>query len=131
MHNVCKEKENNEESKQDQIQEKEIYLEIYKQNRQQEEESKLKSRCLWLKSGDKYTTFFHNTMKIRRSKNQINHIQVNGQEIKGAKAVKNAAHKHFQELLSTSDQQAANEEILQQIKKNKQPTKLGIRQRNY
>lgn len=94
-------------------------MEIYNQNRQQEEESRLKSRCLWLKSGGKNTAFFHNTMKIRRSKNQIEQIQVNGQEIKGVEAVKNATHKHFKELLSTSDQQAANEEILQHIKKNK------------
>ena len=46
MDNLWKEKENKEESKQDQIQEKEIYMEIYKQNRQQEEEIGLKSRCL-------------------------------------------------------------------------------------
>ena len=117
MDNLCKEKENKEESKKDQIQEKEIYMEIYKQNRQQEEESRLKSRCLWLKSGDKNTTFFHNTMKIRRSKNQIEHVQVNGQEIKGVEAVKNTTHKHFKELLSTNDQQAVNEEILYHIKK--------------
>ena len=56
-------------------------------------------------------------MKIRRSKNQIEQIQVNGQEIKGVEEIKNAAHKHFKELLSTSDQQAANGEILQHIKK--------------
>lgn len=100
--NLCKEKENKEESKQDHIQEKEIYLEIYKQNRKEEEKSRLKSRCLWLKSGDKNTTFFHNTMKIMRSKNHIEHIQVNGQVIKGVEAIKNATHQHFKELLSTS-----------------------------
>ena len=112
MDNLYKEKENKEESKQDHIQEKEIY----KQNRQEEEESRLKSRCLWLKSGDKNTAFFHNTMKIRRSKSQIEQIQVNGQEIKGVEAIKNASHNHFKELLSTSNQQGANEEILQHIK---------------
>jgi len=112
MDNICKEKESKEESKQDYLQEKEIFLEIYKQNRKEEEESRLKSRCLWLKSGDKNTTFFHNTMKIRRSRNQIEQIQVDGQEIKGSKEIKNAAHKHFKELLSTSDQQVVNEEIL-------------------
>jgi len=51
-------------------------------------------------------------MKIRRSKNQIEQIQVNVQEIKGVEPVKNTTHKHFKELLSTTDQHAANEEIL-------------------
>lgn len=63
------EKENKEESKQDYLQEKEIFLQIYKQNRKEEEESRMKSRCLWLKSGDKNTNFFYNTMKIRRERN--------------------------------------------------------------
>lgn len=92
-------------------------MEIYKQNRQQEEERRLKSRCLYLKSRDKNTTFFHTKIKIRRSKNQIEQIQVIGQEIKGVEAVKNTAHKHLKELLSTSNQQTTNEEILQHIKK--------------
>jgi len=41
-------------------------------------------------------------MKIMRSKNHIEHIQVNGQVIKGVEAIKNATHQHFKELLSTS-----------------------------
>ena len=79
-------------------------MEIYKQNSKEEEEIRLKSKCLWLKSGDKNTTFFHNTMKIRSARNQIEQIQVDGQERKGVEEIKIATHKHFKKLLTTSDQ---------------------------
>ena len=65
------EKENKEEDKQDYLKEKELFWEIYRQNRKEEEELRLKSRYLWLKVGDKNTIFFHNTMKIRRARNKI------------------------------------------------------------
>jgi len=34
-------------------------------------------------------------MKIRRARNQIDKIQVNGQEIRGVVELKKEAHKHF------------------------------------
>lgn len=69
MDNMQEEKENKEEDKQDYLNEKKLFWEIYRQNRKEEEELRLISRCLWLKAGDKSTAFFHNTMKIRRAKN--------------------------------------------------------------
>ena len=65
------EKESKEEGKQDYLRVKEFFWEIYKENRKEEEEARMKSTSLWLKAGDKNTSFFHNTMKIRRERNQI------------------------------------------------------------
>jgi len=43
-------------------------------------------------------------MKIRSARNQIEQIQVDGQERKGVEEIKIATHKHFKKLLTTSDQ---------------------------
>lgn len=56
-------------------------------------------------------------MKIRRPRNQIEKIQVEGQEIRGIEEIKKEAHNHYKNLLSASHQQVDSEEFLQQIKK--------------
>jgi len=56
-------------------------------------------------------------MKIRRARNQIEQIQVDGHEIKGAKEIKIVAHNYFKDLLTISNQQAVNEDFLQHINK--------------
>ena len=55
MDSMQAEKECKEESKQDYLKEKEFFQEIYRENRKEEEEARLKSRSLWLKAGDKNT----------------------------------------------------------------------------
>ena len=50
------EKEDNQHTKEDQSQENEMFRELYRQNRVEEEEQRQKSRCLWLKAGDKNTS---------------------------------------------------------------------------
>jgi len=94
LENWSKEKENLQHIEQEHALEKEIFLELYKQNRQVEEEIRQKTRCLWLKVGDKNTAFFHNNLKIRRVGNQIYKIQVEGQEIKEMEEIKKTAHNY-------------------------------------
>jgi len=106
------EKESKEEGKQDYLREKEIFWEIYRENRKEKEDARLKSRSLWLKAGDKNTSFFHNTMKIRRARNQIEKMQVESQEVKGAEELKKAAHQHFKNLLSANEEMAESEDFL-------------------
>ena len=118
MDSIQIEKESKEEDKQDYLREKEIFWEIYKENRKEEEEAKLNSRSLWLKVGDKNTSFFHNTIKIRRARNQIEKIQVDGQDVKGTEGLKRAAHKHFKNLLSAREETAEYKSFLQHTKKN-------------
>jgi len=117
MDSLQEEKESKEENKQDYLKEKEIFWEIYRESRKEEEEARMKSRKLWLKAGDKNTTFFHNNMKVRRARNQIDKIQVENQEIKGVEEIKKAAYKHFKNLLLATEETAEYEEILQHTKK--------------
>jgi len=73
-----KEKESQQVTEQDKAQEAELFAALYQQNRNEEEEFRQKSICLWIQAGDKNTTFFHNNLKIRRVGNQINKIHVAG-----------------------------------------------------
>jgi len=61
--------------------------------------------------------FFHNSMKIRRARNQIDQIKFDGQEIKGLEELKIETHNHFKELLIANEQQVDNEYFLQNIQK--------------
>ena len=75
-----------------------MFKELYRQNREEEEEQRQKSRCLWLRAGDKNTSF-HNNLKIRRAGNQIDKITVEGKELSGQEEIKEVAHNHFKSLL--------------------------------
>lgn len=70
-------------------------------------------------------------MKIRRARNQIEKIQVDGQEVKGTEELKSAAHKHFKNLLSAKEETVEYENFLQHTKKiNQKRPKRGNVQRD-
>eukprot|EP00253_Pinus_taeda_P030505 PITA_30505 len=69
--------------------------------RNEEEFWRLKSRSLWLKSGDRNTTYFHRQYRLRISRNHIAEITTtNGQACRGFEQIKEAAVNHFQNLLN-------------------------------
>lgn len=94
-----------------------MYRELYRQNRIEEEEQRQKSRCLWLKAGDKNTYFFHNNIKLRRAGNQIDKIEVEGREFSEQEEIKEAAFNHFKSLLTTSPQQSDITDFLSAVEK--------------
>eukprot|EP00253_Pinus_taeda_P021522 PITA_21522 len=97
------------------VQENEKYRELYRQNRVEEEEQRQKSRCLWLRAGDKSTSFFQNNFKLRRAGNQIDKILAEGKEINDQEGIKEAAPRHFQSLLSADPQSSDNTDFLRPI----------------
>lgn len=115
MESWHKEKEQTQHSAEDLEKEKNMYKELYRQNRVEEEEQRMKSRCLWLKAGDKNTSFFHNNVKTRRARNQIDKIEVEGRELKEQEEIKNAAFDHFKALLTADPQQNDSEAFLSVI----------------
>eukprot|EP00253_Pinus_taeda_P025433 PITA_25433 len=99
-----KEKEKSQPTTDDIEKEKSMFMELYRQNRIEEEDQRLKSRCLWLKAGDKNTSFFHNNVKTRRARNQIDKIEVDGRDLHDQEEIKKAAFDHFQALLTADPQ---------------------------
>ena len=49
----------------------EIGYNIFKEQREDKEQWRLKSRSLWLKVGDKKTSYFHHQGKIRGKRNKV------------------------------------------------------------
>jgi exonuclease III len=67
--------------------------------RREEEYWRLKSRSLWLKAGDRNTSYFHRQYRARLSRNHIAEIKTgDGQVCKGFNQVKAAAESHFKNL---------------------------------
>eukprot|EP00253_Pinus_taeda_P027507 PITA_27507 len=109
------EKESVQDTEEDQRKENELYKELYKQNQIEEEEQRQKSRCLWLKSGDKNTSFFHNSLKLRRAGNNIERISVEGRVLTKQEEIKEAASRHFQNLLTADPHYLENPDFLKII----------------
>jgi ribonuclease HI/exonuclease III len=73
----------------------------YRAFRKEEEYWRLKSRSLWLKAGDRNTSYFHRQFKARLSRNHISEITTNeGKLCKGIDQIKDAVVSHFQQLYS-------------------------------
>lgn len=91
--------------------EKSAQRKTYCSFRSEEEYWRLKSRSLWLKAGDRNTTYFHRQYRARLSRNHIAEITTsNGQVCKGFSQIKDAAVKHFQTLL-TAERDGSEEDI--------------------
>jgi hypothetical protein len=65
----------------------------------EEREWRMKSRALWLKAGDKNTTFFHKQAKARQHRNSIDEIKkASGEIINSFEEIKTEATSHFKTL---------------------------------
>ena len=83
--------------------EKTLNSEILKAARHEEESLRIKSRQLWLKGGDKNTSYFYKQTKIKTSYNFINELKdSNNQTISGQDNIKNLDQQHFKQLYSNS-----------------------------
>eukprot|EP00253_Pinus_taeda_P030540 PITA_30540 len=75
-----------------------------------EEEWRLKSRAIWLKSGDENTSFFHNYAKGRKSANTIWSLKDEaGRVVKTFTDLSGLGQRHFQRLFSDSGEATIGE----------------------
>lgn len=66
-----------------------------------EEERRLKSKAIWLKSGDENTSFFHNYAKGRKSVNTIWSLKdQEGWEVSSFSDLSGLGQRHFQRIFS-------------------------------
>jgi exonuclease III len=83
--------------------ESELQRKYHKSCREEEIYWRVKSRALWLRDGDKNTSFFHKQAQARKIYNSISEIQMQDQVIKDFKGIKEAAHSFFKNLYSAPD----------------------------
>ncbi|GKV23593.1 hypothetical protein SLEP1_g33302 [Rubroshorea leprosula] len=76
------------------------FLYLWKLLRINERMWQQKSRMLWLKEGDANTKFFHRCVKGRNRRNEINCIQISGEQHTGAKEIKKEVAKYFEDLFT-------------------------------
>eukprot|EP00253_Pinus_taeda_P022852 PITA_22852 len=82
-----------------------IQCSLFRSFRAEEEHWRIKSRSLWLKAGDRNTTFFHRQYRERLSKNHISEITtIEGKICKGFSEIKEATISHFKSLYTAGDQ---------------------------
>ena len=100
-------------------QEKDLYWQLYHTNRAEEEKWRIKSRILWLQSGDKNTTFFHKHATVIKAKNSIaSIIDTDGHPQAYQQKIKIAATTHFQEFLTDTRAPKDYFDLLQHLPTN-------------
>ncbi|GKV09172.1 hypothetical protein SLEP1_g20714 [Rubroshorea leprosula] len=76
------------------------FLELWKNLKLKENMWQQKSRLMWLKEGDANTKFFHRCVKGRWRKNEINSIQINGEQHKGVGEIKEKMVGYLEQLFT-------------------------------
>jgi hypothetical protein len=71
--------------------------------RQEEEYWRQKSRSLWLKSGDRNTSFFHKQAQDRRGYNSISEIKDDTHIYGDFSSIKKVAYTHFKKLFNEEE----------------------------
>eukprot|EP00253_Pinus_taeda_P012315 PITA_12315 len=85
------------------LKEIELQKEVHRASREEEEYWRQKSRMLWLKSGDKNTSFFHKQAEARKNFKSVSEIQFQNTVIKDFEGIKRAAYSFFQDLYSAPE----------------------------
>ncbi|GKV14964.1 hypothetical protein SLEP1_g25762 [Rubroshorea leprosula] len=91
------------------------FLELWKNLKLKENMWQQKSRLMWLKEGDANTKFFHRCVKGRWRKNEINSIQINGEQHKGVGEIKEKMASYFEQLFTEDRWQRPKLEVLDKV----------------
>ncbi|GKV45492.1 hypothetical protein SLEP1_g52564 [Rubroshorea leprosula] len=81
------------------------FLDLWKNMRIKESMLQQKSRKMWLKEGDANTKFYHRSVKGRWRRNEINSIQINGEQFRGVSEIREGVVKYFKGLFTEEEWQ--------------------------
>ena len=75
-----------------------------------------KSRCLWLKAGDRNTAFFHKQAEARKNYKSVQEIHTLGQVIQDFDEIKMEATRHFKSIYTAeTDNTLPNAAIMELV----------------
>jgi len=78
----------------------------------EEEFWRLKSRSLWLKAGDRNSSFFHKQAQARKCRNYISEIKRDNCTLQDFASIKKAASDHFEKMYSEDMEAGQNDNLL-------------------
>ncbi|GKV51770.1 hypothetical protein SLEP1_g58395 [Rubroshorea leprosula] len=81
------------------------FLDLWKNMKIQESMWQQKSRKMWLKEGHANSKFFHRSVKGRWRRNEINSIQIKGDQCRGVNEIKEGVMNYFKGLFSEEEWQ--------------------------
>jgi len=97
-------------------QEKEAQKHLQHTLHREEEHWRLKSRSLWMKTGDSNSSFFHKRAHSRRKKNKVTSITSKiGKQIETFDQVKEEAFHHFNSLYQQPSSEETNADVLDML----------------
>ena len=102
--------------------EAELQQKYHKACLSEEEYWRQKSRSIWLKVGDRNTSFFHKQAQVRRNFNSISEIKEDATIHKDFINIKRATSSHFKNLYNEEGEIAQNSKFLDVV-----PTKITNR----
>eukprot|EP00253_Pinus_taeda_P004290 PITA_04290 len=105
-------------SQQDKESEKTLYSQLSQTLRDEEAKWRLKSRQLWLRDGDKNTSYFHKQATVRKARNTVSSIKDSeGNNYTTQDTIKEAATNHFKNLLTEDKSEEDYSALLQHMPK--------------
>eukprot|EP00253_Pinus_taeda_P026540 PITA_26540 len=106
-------------SQQDKESEKILYTQLSQTLRDEEVKWRLKSRQLWLREGDKNTSYFHKQATVRKARNTVSSIKDSeGNSYTSQDTIKKAATNHFKNLLTEEKSEEDYSALLQHMPKD-------------
>eukprot|EP00253_Pinus_taeda_P005552 PITA_05552 len=105
-------------SQEDKALESDIYYQLYRVNREEEQKWRIKSRQLWLHGGDKNTAFFHKQATVRKVGNNVTMINdEEGCPQKSQEAIKQIASAYYNTPLTETKETKDYSDLLQHMPK--------------
>ncbi|XP_057432300.1 uncharacterized protein LOC130725057 [Lotus japonicus] len=78
---------------------------LWQEFRKEETRWRQKARVKWIREGDRNTSYFHSTCKIRMAKKQISHLVVGGAAVEEPNMIKETIFNHFQNFFTRDNRQ--------------------------
>ena len=106
--------------------EADLQQQLHKASLAEEEFWRLKSRCLWIKAGDRNSYFFHKQAQARKNFNSITEIKDETSKHSDIQSIKRAAFLHFKNLYSEEEGLGYNPALVNEV-----PTLISPRKNKY
>jgi hypothetical protein len=95
--------------------EKDLHRKLHTACREKEDYWRQKSQSLWLKAGDKNTSFFHKQVEARKNYNSVKEIQFQNQTVNDFEGIKQVVHLHFKGIYTEDTSTKVHHQVLNLI----------------